>query len=192
MQNDNLCWHCCHAIPGDTLRLPHKYDSKRNKFYTMGQFCSWSCMKTFNFERNRPDFGVVAQNITALKRKMDGKIIPVSPAPRRWALKCFGGTMTIDEFRRASESRACVWVQMPDEINVIQRVHKPSIHLLDSVGVNKELEVSTVTKRHMMAAIKSADTKSETLKLKRPIPLKSNQNTLENSLGLTLKKSSRK
>jgi hypothetical protein len=193
MENQNLCWLCCHAIPDKTLRMPYKHDSKTNKFYTMGQFCSWSCMKTFNFERNRPDCGVVAMNITALRRKMYGKLTPVTPAPRRWALKCFGGALSIDEFREASNTGATVWIDMPNEVKMVQRVHKPNTILFDNRAVGSgETDVSIASRKHMMKAIKTADTQPETLKLKRPIPLKSNQSTLENSLGLTLKKSSRK
>ena len=39
------CWWCCHTFEGVPLSMPYKHDERRNKFYTSGNFCSWSCIK---------------------------------------------------------------------------------------------------------------------------------------------------
>lgn len=45
------CWWCCHPFEGTALSMPHKHDERRNKFYTSGNFCSWSCMKTYTIDK---------------------------------------------------------------------------------------------------------------------------------------------
>ena len=32
--------------------MPYKHDEKRNRFDTSGNFCSWSCMKSFALDRH--------------------------------------------------------------------------------------------------------------------------------------------
>ena len=65
--------------------MPFRWDSIRNKFETMGSFCSWGCMKSFNLDRNGVNHGgIVAQNIVVMKKQMcKGAVTPIKAAPSR-------------------------------------------------------------------------------------------------------------
>ena len=69
------CWWCCHTFEGVPLSMPYKHDERRNKFYTSGNFCSWSCMKTYAIDKygcNRG--GLICGNMVMMRRKLFNKI----------------------------------------------------------------------------------------------------------------------
>lgn len=114
-----LCWWCCHEIPGESLGLP--YELKNNQFKTLGQFCTWPCVKAYNIERDKYNTGQCTDLITLYrKRSLGGESLgrPLKSAPNRLCLKAFGGKLTIEEFRRGSEAV----VTLPDEIRSYQHV----------------------------------------------------------------------
>jgi hypothetical protein len=168
------CWWCCHECPGEPLCLPYKHDPLRNKFYTMGNFCSWGCMKAYNMTYNRVRAGIIACNMVLMYKHMYGHVDPIRCAPNRYALKEFGGKMSIEEFRSAVSSR--VLVHMPDQVHVSHEV------------VTKNEIKSTQdcdTRVSKIQEISFSTTNNETLKIKRPKPLKRDGNNLEKTLGIT-------
>jgi len=169
------CWWCCHPFEGLELHLPYKYDSHRKKFDTMGCFCSWSCMKTYNMTYNRVRASIISGNIVLMYKQMHDRIAPIKCAPNRYALKVFGGTLTIEEFRKLSESGPRVHVRMPDEVYHIQEVVA-------------KYEVKAPTEGNLDAKfqeVSRSSTNNETLKIKRQKPLKRDANNLEKTLGIT-------
>lgn len=175
-----LCWWCCHEITANTHHLPYNYDSKRDKFYTMGQFCSWPCIKAYNIHNPSHNSYQIAGYITLMRKRMNEKITPLKAAPSRWALDVFGGNLGIEEFRKCSEDGYNVFVELPNEVHKLHHVHKPVKKLEYDIGYGD-------TKKDMLNAIKNASVKSETLKLKRSAPRKQSVSTLENALGLIRK-----
>ena len=95
----------------------------------------------------------------ALMRKHAlGKYVPLWPAPKREALQVFGGTLTIEEFRKRAANPP--WVQSPNEIFRYHEIRDPE--------VEKEVEEGE-------------------LKLKRNKPLKRAESKLESALKLKKK-----
>ena len=167
------CWHCCHEIEGEALSLPYKYDQMRNKFSTMGKFCSWSCMKTFNIDKNGINRGgVIACNIVIMRKKLFGVIGPIHGAPSRYSLKEFGGPLSIDEFRQNST------------VDVGPRIEEIVTENVQNV-VNRLETIVNSTKLYQITDAKGTN---EPLRLKRPKPLKRDENNLEKTLGITRKK----
>lgn len=167
------CWWCCHEIEGEELKLPYKYDQLRDKFCTMGSFCSWSCMKTFNLDRNGVNNGgIIACNIIVMRKKLYGKIGPIRCAPYRYLLKQFGGPMTIEEFRKESVIDSGPRATIQAAVNIEPELGPKRIPLVQS---SKMCEISNATGTN------------ESLRLKRPKPLKRDENNLERSLGITRK-----
>ena len=149
--------------------MPHKYDDRRNKFYTSGNFCSWSCMKTYAIDKygcNRG--GLICGNIVTMRRKLFDRISPIKKAPHRQRLQVFGGDLTIEQFR---------------ENNVID-VEKPKEISIEPLP-QRVIPIISNTKK--LSDIKGASGKNETLRLKREKPLKRNDNNLETALGLIIK-----
>jgi hypothetical protein len=93
---------------------------------------------------------------------MYGKLSPIKKAPNRYELQVFGGTMTIDEFRRNVD------------------VDGAPVHTVETEKV-KDHTVPFVSNMKKMNEIKNA---GDGLVLKREKPLQRNQNSLEAALGI--------
>lgn len=169
------CWWCCHPFDGLALHLPYKYDDMRKRFETMGNFCSWGCMKTFNLDTNKTRAGIIGGNIVLLHKAMCGHVKSIRCAPNRFALKEFGGTLSIEEFR---DSNVSIIVNMPNELYKIQ-----------DVIIRNEIKFSSVKEQdNKFQEISRSTSTNDTLKLKRQKPLKREENNLEKSMGITRKK----
>jgi hypothetical protein len=102
---------------------------------------------------------------------------PIKSAPNRFALAVFGGTMTLEEFRSYGDSCRDVVITMPDEMKRYQQIEKPKYvdQLVTRTSDNKINDINNST------AI------CETMKLKRPKPLKRDENNLEKMMGIKRK-----
>ena len=158
------CWWCCHTFPGPSLHYPYRYDDRRRHYSTTGYFCSWECIKSYAMDTAGARAGEV-QMIIALMRKQanNNKYVPTSPAPKRLALKMFGGPLSIEEFRASTSN---VFVTMPWETHIIP--------IVASVA-------STFTRTLPV------DGPKDDLVLRRTKPLARAKSSLEASLGITRK-----
>jgi len=148
--------------------MPHKHDSRRNKFYTSGNFCSWSCMKSFALDKHGITRGsIICGNIIMMRRKMYNQLGSIKPAPNRFLLKEFGGDLTIDEFR------------LNQTVDVIKPIEIEKRPVVDNV-------IPFVSNTKKMDEIKNASSNNSALKLKRNKPLKRDYNNLESALGLII------
>lgn len=110
-----------------------------------------------------------------------GHVRSIRCAPSRYSLKEFGGTLTIDEFRSFSNTSTRVIVGMPDELFKLQDVtikHE----------IRDSLQLAASSENQKFNEISYATSVGDTLKLKRPKPLKRDDNNLEKTLGITRKK----
>jgi len=172
----SCCWWCCHTIKCETLRLPYKYDTMRDTFHTMGYFCSWECMKAWNMNSRSTKAPEINLNITLLKKRMFKRVIGTRPAPNRYCLTMFGGTVCIDDFRKGLDDR---WIHLPNVNFYPVVVHKYS-------GISKEYMGDETNSRDKtkIEDINNSESTGEDLRLKRPIPLKKTKNNLETLMGL--------
>lgn len=149
-------------------------------YRVMGTFCSWACMKAFNLESKSYLQSVTANIITLFHRRCTGHLRGVRPAPPRIALAVFGGTMSIEEFRAASQNPVEHVVLPPrmveHEVVVVQREaakqQRPAAKPPPDLGA--------------VVDFKNVSTKNETLRLKRPKPATPSRNLLEHAMGLTI------
>jgi hypothetical protein len=86
--------------------MPIAYDSKRDAFTVIGNFCGIGCMKAYNGTRLSHTREINYTNISLFAKRCFGRIVNVKPAPPRNSLLAFGGTMTIEKFRAKSASDA--------------------------------------------------------------------------------------
>ncbi len=162
------CWWCCHPFNTEPLSFPNKYDNRTEKFSTSGTFCSWNCMKAYNLEKQNN--GKTTMNIMMMRKKMYNSVGRIMPAPSRYSLKVFGGTMTIEEFR-ANQT-----VDTGERLVIKDEPYKSGIIKMNLDSTQK------------MAQITHSTGKNEPLRLKREKPLKRDVNNLEMTLGITRKK----
>ncbi len=122
------CWWCCHTFEWDPLHFPYAFTA--NIFYTTGHFCSWECMKAYAIDKNKLG---ECEYITLMRKRMEGKITATKKAPSRYTLEMFGGTMTIDEYRKGCP----VVIKIPGEIFQKQEVFKEEKHV-DGLKLKRE------------------------------------------------------
>jgi hypothetical protein len=132
-------------------------------------------MKTFNLDKNGVNRGgVIGGNIVIMRKLMFGIVGPVVAAPHRYQLDVFGGPLTIDEFRK---------------YGTVDTGKRFEIHACtacdDTVRVSVRKPTNQVEK---MSQIHDSRGTNEPLRLKRPKPLKRDENNLEKTLGITRKK----
>ena len=156
------CWWCCHTFPGPSLHYPYRYDDRRRHFSTTGYFCSWECVKTYAMDMAGARAGEVQMNIALMRKHANNnKYVPTSCAPKRPTLMMFGGTLTIEQFRKGSSN---VIVTMPWETHIMPVI--TSVSSLKPVVSHQ---------------------KEDSLVLRRSKPLARAKSSLETSLGITRK-----
>ena len=170
------CWWCTLDIKGDHIELPYKYEN--NKFKTMGKFCSWECVKSYNMKENRIKFGEIQSFITLYRKRKYGKILPLKCAPSRYVLKKFGGDISEEDYRSHFSEEPPV-VSMPNTENFIHKV---------IIRKEKAKVQTEASKKQKIDVINGTTMKSETLNLRRSAPVKLKSNNLMDSLGLIAKK----
>lgn len=172
-----ICWWCVHPLPQfPCFHLPVKYDEKRNRFTTVGNFCSWECMKAYALDMNTARSGEIQSFIALMRLKSYGKYMPLHAAPKRIALDVFGGTMTIDEFR-SYYGKTPPPVYFPDQVQLQQKVGCETV----------PVSTAPVNSSSKLKAIENAEAKGDTLKLRRNKPLERSKSKLESTLGITRK-----
>lgn len=179
-RTDQWCWYCCHPFDTQPLPMPLRHDDRRDIFHVMGVFCSWACMKAYNNESSSYMKSVTANTITLFHKRCTGKLRGIRSAPPRVALKVFGGQMSIDEFRAASDKPLEYCVLPPRMV-----VHHHAIQETDLAhqpAARKQRQ--TAPDLHAVVNFKDVSTKNETLRLKRPKPLQNNRNLLERTMGI--------
>ena len=105
-ETDICCWWCCHPFTCKPCTLPVKYDAHRKRFTFVGIFCSWNCVKAYNFDKNDYRRYERSSLITLLIQQLYGivKAISIKTAPPRQTLKMFGGYKDITEFRSSNDT----------------------------------------------------------------------------------------
>jgi hypothetical protein len=175
-----ICWWCVHSLPQlPCFHLPVKYDEKRDRFTTIGNFCTWECMKAYANDMATARSGEIQSFVALMRMKAYGKYMQLYAAPKRQALKVFGGSMTIDEFR-SYYGKTPPPVYFPDQVQMHQVVGAEQIPV-----ANGPMSSSSTSK--LKAAINNSETKGDTLKLRRNKPLERSKSKLESTLGIIRK-----
>ena len=117
------CWWCAHTFENVPAFLPVDYDEATGAFLFSGNFCSWNCVKTYalQLEKNRHAaappacsyigllaFLTVIKPMKCISSDLHelglcdcvAEYRGVGLAKSREVLKSFGGTVSIDDFRR--------------------------------------------------------------------------------------------
>lgn len=99
MQTDVYCFWCAHPFTCSPVGIPVKHS--KDKFYCVGNFCSFSCAASYNYELNDSNTNIWERfnllNLMAMKCEAE---YPVKCAKPRTMLKIFGGKLDIDTYRK--------------------------------------------------------------------------------------------
>lgn len=178
-----VCWWCVHPHEnGLPIHLPMKYEEKLNRFCTIGNFCSWACAKAYAIDMNNARKGEITSLLAMMRMRAIGHHDSCWPAPKRQALQCFGGSMTIEEFRRHGGKVEPPIIHYPFEHRYVPIVGG------QAAPADEAKAVGTAKKNPAhLKAIEDSSGSSETLKLKRDKPLARTSSKLESMLGITRK-----
>ena len=179
---DQWCWYCCHPFEGQPLPMPINHDDKRDVFHVMGTFCSWPCIKAYNSDSSSYMKSVISNYITLFHKRCTGQLRGIRSAPPRQALRVFGGAMSIEQFRDASNHDVEHCVLPPKMV-----VHHHVVH--EQQHACRRAAAAQAAKRPaadlaQVVSFKDVSARNETLRLKRPKPLQSNRNLLERTMGI--------
>ena len=100
----SVCCHwCCHPFDTTPIGLPVRYSN--GVFHVIRCFCSLNCAMAFNLSSPRGSIDeklICCSMINDLASRLGYGNIQVQPAPDKFALRAFGGNMSIEEFREYS------------------------------------------------------------------------------------------
>lgn len=168
----SLCWYCAHPSDAPMLPMPVAYDPRTDVFRVTGSFCGFSCMKSYNFDRDNYLKHVNAINISLFAKRCTGQIQRIHLAPPRQALRAFGGTMSIEEFRGDARTWAVLPPKMVTADVVIQEQRACGRKPAKAQNLGASVDFKDVL------------VKNETLKLRRPKPMQTTRNALDRTMGI--------
>ena len=127
--NKPLCFWCCHPIEHNQFGMPIRYDRARNNFTLFGTFCSLECASAHNFNIHMgSDRAWDVQGWIQIMARNYGIMDPIRPAPSRYSLDIFDGSLSINEFRNIHKTFAkSILVNIPPLVST-----KPQIETLNT------------------------------------------------------------
>lgn len=190
------CWNCSEPFESRPLCLPYHYNERKDVFYTKGVFCSFSCMKRYNVDRNKGStVQKVSSLISFLFKRLNGFIgTGVHMAPPLNHLQKFGGHLTVGAYRcntqPAAASETIVTQNAPIDIAapVVQK-RKQRATAESSDSRRTQAAVDKIKNASKAQSTSTADS----LRLKRQKRLESNagnrlmSDCLFNTLGIVVK-----
>lgn len=166
-----LCYNCCHKFNTQPISMPFMYN--KAKFYVKYVFCSWECMKRYNIDSNTSNMHMISSLIQKFYQYINKKTESIDISPPRCMLKEFGGSISIQEFRKNNKQIKYNIYEYPIVVDstIVEKV--------DNFSWIKEDSAKDSYKNH---AIKPESNDKTSTLLKRPSAKK--KSSLENSMGL--------
>ena len=162
------CFWCCHTFSWKSVMTPTHYDVYSNQFTAEGNFCSPECGLAWIYTDARltdSQKWVRHSLLTSLY-----KLKELHAAPDKRVLRLFGGTLTIEQFRRyIKEGGVPLQIAMPPI-----RLYMPSIN---TQATTRDI------KSFVTFSNDTVDKASQQLRLKRSKPVNANVPTLDKCMG---------
>jgi hypothetical protein len=164
------CWWCRNPFNTPAVQLPEDYFNET--FYCIGNFCGFSCMKSFNLDLNDSLLSKRESLMNLLFFQTYGEYKQITSAPHWMALDDYGGNLTIEQFRENSivNSKEFLVLHPP----LISR----QMQIEESYKLNKLKEVPIDNINRIYSEIDTNYT------IKRSKPVQSTQLNLETTMGL--------
>jgi hypothetical protein len=172
--SSTACFWCCHPFAWKAVVLPTHYDVYINQYSAEGNFCSPECALSFCYSDHLlTDSQKWLRH--SLLRSLYASLYPgdkdIIPAPDKRCLRMFGGTLSIEQYRRyIKEGSTTLQIAMPPI-----RLYMPSINTQSS---------ARDIKTYVSLSNETVDKASQQLRLKRTKPVHSSTTTLDKCMGL--------
>lgn len=96
-RTDVHCYNCCHPFYNKPFTLPIDFEPSLRRYKVFGNFCSPNCAKRYAL-----DDKILCNKVHILSqmcREMYDASYKIKPAPSKFLLRCFGGKLSIEEYR---------------------------------------------------------------------------------------------
>jgi hypothetical protein len=98
-KSDIKCYYCHNHFNNIPFYLPYEYSTTLDRYKLFGNFCSPNCVKAYCMASKT--FDKKTYIIGQFYRKLFGRDFSIKPAPSICLLKDYGGSLTIEEFRKS-------------------------------------------------------------------------------------------
>lgn len=169
-KTDVACLWCCHQFSNTPWGVPFKFTN--NHFQLFGNFCTANCTLAYILQNYKDDsmWEKVAL-LNLLHFKATGQYKNITPAFDKMALKMFGGTLEIEEYRNIINGNEKAYsVEFPPCNTIIPMLEE----IYKKTNLNNTF--IPVDKNRIQLA-------NNELKLKRSKPVVNHKNTLDFCLG---------
>jgi hypothetical protein len=96
-RTDVYCYNCCHPFYNKPFTLPIDFDANLKRYKVFGNFCSPNCAKRYAMDDKNLCNKV--HILSHMCREMYDASYKIKPAPSKFLLRCFGGKLSIEEYR---------------------------------------------------------------------------------------------
>lgn len=174
-KDDVKCWWCKNYFDSPSVSLPENYFN--NKFMCVGTFCSYNCALAYNNDLNDDNVWKRTSLLNLFYNKTYNEKKDIIPSPHWKTLKEFGGILSLEDFRN----------ELVISKSDFTYLHPPL------VSYQSEIERTKRNSYYRSSKNKKAEFNlSNELVLKRSKPLKTSRYSLENTMGLKIKKKKKK
>jgi hypothetical protein len=167
------CFWCAHPFNNIPCTLPHR--KINNTYHVFGNFCSPECAASYNFDKYDDNSIERYSLLNGLYRKIyNNNEYVVQLAPPQMALRIFGGTLTIEQFRSYNKNNnKILMINIPPLVSIIPEIEETS----SEVNVNNKANYIPLDSDRIKKY-------NEKLKLQRNKPISDKKNTLESCMNL--------
>lgn len=167
------CFWCCHTFSWKPCVLPTHYDVYTNQYTAEGHFCSPECALAWTYSDNSitdSQRWLRHSLIQSMYKDMYANTDKLNRAPDKRVLRLFGGTLSIEQYRRyIKEGGAPLHIATPPI-----RLYMPSIN---TQATTRDI------KSYVTLSNETVDKASQQLRLKRSKPVHSTTQTLDKCMG---------
>lgn len=162
-KTDIHCWWCCHQFNTPIVYAPTHYHHKKAIFKVKGVFCSYSCSYAYTMK----DPTIKDKSLIKFMYKIiTGNIFKnINPAPPKEILKIFGGSKSIEDFRKYCEdTKYTVCINTYPLVYVSQQVEtREIVSLVDESlsNVRKVKNAKINIKREVPVTVKPSKKKEK-------------------------------
>ena len=171
-RTDVACLWCCHSFKGTPWGIPHKFVN--DKFQLFGNFCMPNCALSYilQFYKDDDSLWEKVALLNLLYFKAYGQYKNLQPAFDKMAIKLFGGTLEIEEYRNIifgnEKSYSIEFPPCNTIIPILEEIYKKTALTNTFIPVDKN-RINIIANNE--------------LKLKRSKPIINHKNTLDFCLG---------
>ncbi len=142
------CYWCCHTFKTMPCFIPISF--KENIYKVFGNFCSFNCALSFNYNSNDVNYGERSSLIQDLYYKIYGfNAQQLTFAPCKEVLEMFGGSISIEEYRESFKSIDDYKITFPNIVFIIPQLmeeKKMNLYKQPIIDLPKSNLIKPITK----------------------------------------------